>query len=573
MTVAAARLEQDYPASNEDQSLVVYAARDVRSHPLLDKALVPLSVFLLVVVGLLMTVAVSNLANLLLAKASARSGEMALRTALGARRRELMGQLLMESMMLAVLGGGLGSLIAMSAPRWLASFQGPIPVPITLDMHLDWRVLIFALVLTLGTGLLLGIAPAVSFSRAGLRSAITGAAPRFFGRRLRVKPRDTLIVLQVAVSTLLLVGGGLFLRSLLLSQNTDPGFQVSGIAVGSFDVAQGGMRDEESGRRFIDRYVDRIAADPSTEEVAVTGRVPFGLMGGRRVGISQQALGPEDRPEQEVELSIVSSSYWRVLEIPLVRGRLFRSSDDEGAAQVAVVSQTMAQAVWGQQEAVGQSIEVMGKGRVEIVGVVADTKLRRLNEDPPSHLYLSLAQHFEPTASLLVKTRSLGAMKELLRRELEILNPRVPLFENKTLEEFLGARLYPARVAGSLLVSAGFLALLLASCGLYGVIAFAIVQRTREVGIRAALGATRGRLVAMVVGEAFRLVALGLFAGLALATLATRPLRSLLYGLSPFDPSTFGLVALILGTVTAVACWLPARKAAGVDVVAALKAD
>jgi predicted permease len=573
MTTVAAGMELDHPEANEDQTLVVFAARDVRSHPLLDRALIPLSVFLLVVVGLVMTVAVSNLANLLLAKASARKGEMALRTALGARRRELIGQLLMESMMLALVGGALGSLIAVSAPRWLESFQGPIPVPITLDMHLDWRVLAFALVLTLGTGLLLGIAPALSSSRSGLRSKINGAPPRLFGRRLRVRPRDTLIVLQVAVSTLLLVGGGLFLRSLLLAQNTDPGFQVAGVAVASFDVAQGGFHTEESGRRFIERYVDQLESTPSVEAIAVTDRVPFGLMAGRRVGVSQHALGAGERPEQEVELSIVSSSYWGVLDIPLLRGRLFRTSDDEGAAQVGVVSEAMAQAVWGHREVVGESLEVMDKGRVEIIGVVADTKLRRLNEEPPSHLYLSMAQHYEPAVALLVKSPSPGAMKETLRRELEILDPRVPLFENKTLEEFLGARLYPARLAGSLLIAAGFLALLLASCGLYGVIAFAIVQRTREVGIRTALGATRAQLVAMVVGEAFRLVALGLLAGLALATLVTRPLRSLLYGLSPFDPSTFAVVALVLGAVTAVACWLSARKAAGVDVVAALKAD
>ena len=494
--------------------------------------------------------------------------------ALGARRRELVGQLLSESTLLALAGGGLGFVIALYAPRWLATFQSPIPVPITLEMGLDWRVLLFALILSLGTGLLLGIAPALSASRSALTAGISGSAPRTLGRKRRFRPRDGLIVLQVAVSTLLLAGGGLFLRAMLAAQQTDPGFDTAVVAVANLDANLAGYQDEDSGRRFWEQYAQRLEIAAGARSVALTSRIPFGILGHTQLGVSlPETRGEEGLPQLKVEMSIVSPDYWHTLGIPVLGGRPFRSQDDASAPSVAVVSVAMARELWGEASAIGRSLEVHGQGIVEVVGVVADVKMRRLREAPRPLLYLPFGQHYEPWMALAVRTDDPASMKETLRRELEILDPKAPLFENKTMEEHLGLTLFPARVASSLLLATGFVALLLASCGLYGVIAFAIVRRTREVGIRAALGASRSRLIAMVVGEALRLVGAGLAVGLVMTGLASRPLRSLLFGLSPADPATFLAVVLILGTVTTLASYLPARRAARVDIVAALKAD
>lgn len=574
LSAVASNLEADHPETNEDLDLVVFAAGDVRSHPMLDRAFVPLSAFLLVVVGLVLTVAVSNLANLLLAKASARRREMALRTALGARRRELVGQLLAESVLLAIVGGALGSLLAYSAPFWLSRLREPLPVPVTLELGLDWRVFLFALGLSLLTGVLLGLAPALKASRSATASAIRGEAPKRLGRRRRFRSRDALIVLQVAVSTVLLAGGGLFLKAMLAAQHTDPGFDTREVVAANLDATLAGYRDEDSGRRFWERTLERMEHIPEARSVALTSRVPFGILGKAQAGVStlEERRGGGG-PGRAAELSVVTPGYWETLGIPLLSGRSFEGRDDASAPQVAVISETLASSVWGEASAVGRSLEVEGRGLVEVVGVVADVKLRRLSEEPRPHVYLPFGQHYEPWMAVTVRTADTASMKETLRRELEIVDPKAAFFENKTLEEYLGLVLLPARAASSLLLATGIVALLLASCGLYGIIAFAIVQRTREVGIRAALGATRGRLVGMVVGEALKLVGAGLAIGLVLASLASRPLRSLLYGLSPADPATFATVALVLAAVTTIAALLPARRAARVDVVAALKGD
>ncbi|MCH9648200.1 MAG: ABC transporter permease [Deltaproteobacteria bacterium] len=574
LTVMAANLAADHPASNEDRTLQVYAASEVRSHPLLDRALIPVSAFFMVLMGLVLTVSISNLANLLLAKASARQREMVLRLALGARRGQLVRQLLVESTLLAAGGGLVGLAIALLLPKWLVATELPLPIQLSFDFHLDWRVLSFAILLSLATGLLFGIMPALSASRAAFSKAMGGSPAWRFGQSSRFNLRDALIVVQVAVSTLLLAGGALFLHSLLQSQNADPGFETEKLALATFDAEQAGYRDEESARHLWNRYRQQVETTAGPGTVALTSRVPLGFLGSQQIGISSHGdLLPGERPERQVELSIVSPNYWQVMDIPLLRGRGLRETDVPAAPRVAVVSQTMAQELWGPSPAIGRRLGVEGRGLVEVVGVVADTKIRRLSETARPLLYLPFEQNFEPWMNLVVATDRPAAMKETLRQELASLNPKAALLENKTMTEHLGLVLYPAKVAGAMLMATGLLALLLASFGLYGMIALAIARRTREVGIRAALGASRPRLIRMVVGEALRVVAIGLVFGLVLATLALQPLRGLLYGISPFDPISFAAVALVLGLVTLVASYLPARRTARIDVVSALKSD
>ncbi len=573
LTTMAANLAADHPATNHDRTLQVFAASDVRTHPVLDRALVPVSAFFMVLVVLVLAVSISNLANLLLAKAASRKKEMALRMALGAERRQLIGQLLIESTLVAGAGGLMGLAIALFLPRWLIAADLPIPIQLSLNPRLDLRVLTFTLLLSLFAGLLFGLAPALAASRSTFSETMSGARPWRLGSR-RWSLRDGLIVIQVTVSTLLLAAGGLFLHSLLRGQAADPGFETQSAVLASLDLEQAGYRDEASARRFLRRYQERVEAVAGAETVAITSWVPMGYLGSQRAGVSTSGtVLPEERPEAEVQLGIVSSTYWQVMEIPILRGRGFSDSDDAGAPAVAVVSQTMAKDLWGTTPALGQRLGIRGRGWVDIVGVAADTKIRRLSEEPRPLLYLPYEQHFEHRMMMVVATERPASMKEVLRRELEALDPRASLFETKTMTEHLGLSLYPAKVASSMLVATGLLALVLASFGLYGMIALAIARRTREVGIRAALGASRSRLIGMVVGEALQVVAVGLVLGLTLATLVLQPLRGLLYGISPFDPISFAAVALILGLVTLLASYLPARRTARINVVSALKAD
>ena len=574
LTVLASNLAHDHPATNEERTLQVFAAGDVRSHPLLDRALLPVSAFFMVLVGLVLMVSISNLANLMLAKAAGRRKEMALRLALGAQRRQLVSQLLMESTLLAGAGGLVGLATAFVLPRWLLAADLPIPLQLSFDFRLDGRVLAFALLLSLATGLLFGIAPALAASRAAFSRALGGDRPWSFGGSGRSRLRDGLIVVQVAVSTLLLAAGALFLHSLLKGQSADPGFETENAALANVDASSLGHRDEGSGRRFWRRYQERVEALPGADRVALTSRVPMGFLGSQQIGVSTRGtLEPDERPERTADLSIVSPSYWQVMEIPILQGRSFRREDDAGAPAVAVVSRSLAESLWGAAPAVGQHLALQGRGLVEVVGVAGEAKVRRLTEDPRPLLYLPFEQRFEPWMTMVVATERPAVMKELLRREFEVLAPGASLFENKTMTEHLGFNLFPAKVASTMLVATGFLALALASIGLYGMIALAVARRTREVGIRAALGATRPRLISMVVGEALKVVAVGLVLGLAVATLALQPLKGLLYGISPFDPISFAAVALVLGLVTLIASYLPARRTARIDVVSALKAD
>jgi predicted permease len=520
------------------------------------------------VVGLLLAIACSNLVNLLLARAAGRQKEIAVRLAIGAGRARLVRQFLVESLLLAALGGGVGLALAFVLSRAIAAFHPPLPIPITLDLSLDVRVLVFTAGLALLTGTLLGLVPALRVSRPDLLRSLKDDAPAIRAGRRRFGLRHLLVVSQVTASMVLLVGAGLFVRSLGHAQGIDPGFETTDAAILTLNL---GRKPQAEAEAFLRVYQERLAARPDVRDVALAERVPLGFALHTRNITIEGYTPPAGDEDLEVDYVTVGPGYFRTLEIPMIRGREFTDRDDASGPPVAVVSEAMARRFWGTIDVVGRRIRI-GDGSVEIVGVARDTKVRTLGEAPRPYLYAPFAQDYDELVAVVVATAADPAVVlAALQRELRDLAPDVPVFLATTMPQHLGVMLFLPRMGAALLSLFGVLAALLASVGLYGVIAFAVSQRSRELGIRMALGAPAARVVRIMVTEGMALAGVGCAVGLAVSLLATRAIRGSLYGVSPADPVAFGAVVLLLAAVTGLASYVPARRAARVDPVDALK--
>ena len=566
-------LAEEHPTSNADRHVVTIPSNDVRLHPFIDEALYPVASLLMVVVGLVLVVACTNLANLLLVRASSRRREVAVRLALGATRRRLVSQLLTESTLLGVFGGAVGLVLAYWTANLITSFRPPISVPIAVDLPVDGTVLGFTVLLSIATGAVFGLVPALRASRPDVvatlkaESGSQGRLRRGFGLA------NALVVGQVAVSLVLLIAAGLFLRGLASAQRVDPGFEIENTAMATVGLGLGGF-GEEDGREFVYELVRRLEAHPGVIGVAIADRIPLGVgMQTQDVEFEGEASGVEG--EREADFIVVSPEYFDIMDVPILHGRNFAPYDTEGGPAVVIVSAAMARQFWGAEDVVGRRF-LTGGDPVEIVGVARDTKVRTLAENVRAQFYLPFSQ--SPPAFLFVSLVAStngdpAAMPEVFRREVKALDPDVPLFEAKTMQEHLGIMLYAPRMAAVLLSAFGGLAMALAALGLYGVVGYSVAQRTREVGIRVALGADRGRVVGMVIREGMRMVGAGLMLGIALSMLAMRPIAGLLHGVPPTDTRTFGGVAILLGAVALLASYVPARRAAGVDPMEALRCE
>jgi predicted permease len=407
-------------------------------------------------------------------------------------------------------------------------------------------------------------------------STIKDEVPALDIGRRRFTLRNFFVVAQVAVSMILLVGAGLCIRNLSSWRRIDPGFESERAALAVVDVERAGYATEEEGRGLFERYRERLASSPGVEAVAITSHIPFGLWGMDKTPVHLPGEEPESEEDlKKVDFARVSEEYFDTLGIPILRGRSFSSRDTESSSPVAIVSESMASQFWGSTDVIGETV-ILGPldetETAEVVGVARDTVIRIREEEPDPYLYLPFSQHY--TATAVFVTRTFGdpaAMPETFRRELQALDYRVPIFEAKTMSEHLGIILYLPQMTVVLLSSFGILALVLASIGLYGLIAFSVTQRTREVGIRIALGARAQQVVTMVMKEGIGLVATGLAVGLLIAALITRPLSKLLMDVSATDPMTYATVALLLFGVTVLAVIIPARRAAKADPMAALR--
>ncbi len=533
----------------------------------------PVLLVLMTVAGVVLLIACANLAGLLLARGSARRREMAIRLAVGATRGRLVQQLLVEGALLAVLGA-VGAVIIL---RWTAAlllnFAPPSEMPIHLAVSVDYRVLAFIAAIAAVTVLLAALVPAWQSSSGEVQGALRDGA-RGTDAHGRHWLRRGLVAAQIALSMALLVAAGLSIRSVLAAGALSPGFDARGVVIGWLDLTAA-QYDADGRRQHFARVLDEVRSVPGVESATFARSVPLGFAGPSSSMVRIDGYTPAEGEVMAAFINTVGPDYVRTMGSRLLAGRDITTGDASGTPLVAVVNETMAARFWPDGNAVGGRFTLGGADTwITVTGVVEDLRVRALTEPPFPQVLLPLLQYSGQTAVLHVRAAGdLAALGTTLERRVRALDPDVPLFDVGALEGFVGAATFQQRLAADLLLVFGGLALLLAAVGAYGVLAFLVGQRRREIGIRLAIGATRGSVFALVLRYGAGLVGTGAIAGLGLSVLAGLGLRSLLIGVGPFDPVTYGAVlGLILG-IAAVACLLPARRAASVDPVETLRAD
>ncbi len=565
-------LAQTHPAENEGRRAKLLNGVGV-IFPDLERGIVFFSSFLMAVIGLVLLLACANIANLLLARASKREREIAIRLALGTSRARLIRQLLTESLLLAALGGAAGVALAAALLQVFAAVRPPIPVPVETSYSIDWRVAAFALGLALVTGLVFGLLPALRASRPDLVTALKASLSEGGFKKSRL--RSGLVVAQVALSLVLLAGAGLFLRSLGAAQKVDPGFETEKILMAAFETGNAGY-DEVRGRAFAAALTERLTALPGVRRVALTHDVPFPINGGQYTGVTKEGEDPrEARRRPNVFYTQISAGYFETLGVELAAGRDFGASDTPDRPRVAIVNEAFARMHWPKDANVtGKRISTRGeKGPfLEIAGVVRDFRNATLGSPARPMIFVPVSQSYPGFLTAVVRVdgdpaRLAGAVRGAIRE----LDPNVPILTLETMPEHLGLSLFVPRVAAAVLSFFGVMALVLASIGVYGVMAFLVSRRTREIGIRMALGASASDVRRAVFREGLTLAGLGLAVGLAGAVALGQAAASLLFGISPADPVALGGVTVLLTLVALLACAVPAQRAMRVDPMVALR--
>ncbi len=535
------------------------------------------SSFLMTVVSLMLLVACANVANLLLARATGRRREMAVRAALGASPWRLVRELLAESLLLALAGAATGLLLCawVTDLLWRVDFGFPPPWRFELRAELDARVFGFSLLLALVTAAAFGLAPALRMSKPDLVTALKDDAP-VLGRKKAFGLRNLLVVGQVAVSVVLLVTTGVSLHAILRMQRIDPGFHLRDGLVVRIDAGLHGYTGARAGALYRE-VGERVRALATVRAAGFASAIPLGGPGNGPVAIEIPGRQPAPGPDRfHAVQNVVEPEFFHALGVPIVRGRGFAEGNDSPGAGGVIVNESMARRYWPDQDPIGQRIRISGSASppLEIVGVVKDFKNTNVLEDPNYSMYALAAGQHPPSMSLLV--RASGDLKEVaeaIRRELASIAPDVRGAEITTLAGNVGGLQKLLRMFATIVAVSGVLALLLAALGVYGVVAYTVAQRTREMGIRAALGAEPHDLLTLVVGEGMRPVLAGLTLGLALAFAATRLLSSTLEGLTSPDPRLLLLASLLTLSVGCLAAYLPARRASGVDPMVALRSE
>jgi predicted permease len=566
-----AGLEQAYPISNKDRRATVLPAGTVRFHPDVDQYLRPAGLVLLAAVGMVLLVACANLAGMLLARGAARSKEMAVRAAMGAGRARLIRQLSVESLVLSLLGGAVGLLLAAWSTSWIVTRQLPIELPITFTMTVDWRLVAFTGGLSLLTGLLFGLLPALRASRPDLVPALKDEGSLTTpGRRFNL--RQGLVVVQVAVSVVLLVGGVLLTRSLSAALNTDTGFEVRGLIIATFSLDMHGY-DEPRAKEYFERALERTRQLPGVQAVAIADRLPFSpnvhtttvVIDGRPDATPPQGLS--------VDTNAVTPEFFSALGVPLLKGRGFDTRDTPDSPLVAIVSEAFATRYFP-NGAVGERLRRRDQSGplVEIIGVVRDYNVRSVAEAPRPVVHFARSQRPSSSGSLVVRTASDASATALgMERVLRGLESQLVFLELGPLDRVVAASLLAVSIGASLFGGLAALAMLLAGLGLYGVIAFSVARRTREIGIRMALGSTRSLVIRQILREALALVLAGATLGSVLAWYGTQALSTVLVGVTSSDPVSYAIAVGLIALTAIVAAAVPARHAASVDPLIALR--
>ncbi len=569
LSTIAGRLAQSYPVTNAKRGTRVFASLGMSPADVIE-----LRQFFGVqfgIVGVVLLIACANIAGLMLARSAGRASEIGVRLALGAGRFRVARQLLTESVLLAALGGALALIVAV----WLTDGLRAMLPDKNADMQAqlgfapDWRILGFTMGLSVVTGLLFGLAPALQSSTLDLLPLLKGAGGSLSGAS-RSRLRSVLVVGQIALSLVLLVSAGLCVRTLQNAQAINLGFTAENLLTAKLDLGRQNY-SETQGRVFYQRLLERLGGLPGVEAASLAQTVPLqgGSMGN---SVAVDKLG-----QFNIRYNIVTSGYLDTMGIPLSLGRRFGEQDNTQAPRVAIINETFARYAWPNESPVGKFFtwkDRAGDQLIEIIGVARDSKSQDLFQSPPRIAYFPLAQKYDGGMTLHLRAATKPEhLRVAAQQEIRALDPKLPIYNVKTLEQYRRDALSETRIQTALIVGFGLLALALASLGLYGVLSFGVAQRAREIGVRMALGANRRDVLRLVIGQGFKLISIGVALGLAGALAATRALQSLLYGVSATDPATFvGITALLL-VVALLACWIPARRATKVDPMVALRCD
>jgi predicted permease len=568
----ARRLALSYPKADKDDVFSMYQAGALQ-----PGASTPALIFLsalLVVVLLVLAIAGANVANLLFAQAAGRQREMAVRLALGATRGRLRRQMLTESVLLGLGGGALGVILSLWTTHALSALRLPVPLPLDVRIGVDWRVLFFTFVLSVLSGLLLGAAPAWAASRPQLANALKGedalARP---GRRWTL--RNFLTVAQIAMSVILLSMTGLFLRSLQSAASIDIGFRPQGLLMMAVDPGLHGYSPERT-VEFLRQLRERTAALPGVVSAVCTDYTLLSMAG------RSETMHPDGSPNSgesgpTADLYMATPGYLEAMGIPLLAGRDFGGETSKGP-RTALVNRAFVERIFGGANPIGRHV-ADGKVTYEIIGVTGNMKSRTLGEETHAVLFRSLEQNIVDEPSFLGYTlivRTAGdpaAMKEAVRRQIHALDPTMAVFNEETMEEHIRAAFFLPRMAATLFGVFGFIGLVLATVGLYGVMSYSVSRRTREIGIRMALGAQPGSVERLVLRQGLVLTLIALMLGWPAAWMLAKTASSFLYGIQPHDAFTFALVPPFLAVIALGACYIPARRAASIDPMQALRTE
>jgi predicted permease len=570
--IIGGRLRTAYPATNKDRGFHVERAGQV--NPGFRKMVVVLFLMLLGVAALVLLTACANVANLLLARASARQREIATRLAIGAGRGRLVRQLLTESVMLALLGGVGGYGIAQLGVASIAKSRIPLSMPVDFSMSLDYRVMLFCMALSAVTGIIFGLMPALRATQPRLVSALKDEQVWLGGWR-RFGLRNTLVAGQVAICMVLLICSGLFLRSLSSAREIQIGFAHSNLLLMAFDPSLNRYSKNET-RRIMDAIVESARAIPGAESVTLGNSIPLNMEGTQNNFVPEGPSGGRDNAPILADIYSVAPRFFETFGIRMIAGEDFRPAVP--VEDVAIVNQALADRAFAKQNPIGRHISYLGRN-VRIIGLVTTTKSRTIGEDPRPCLYFPIARDARGNDSLtgmtlVVRTRGNPATyAPLVRQAIRNIDPTLAVFDVRTMDAQISQALFLPRTAAYLFGIAGFMGLLIAIVGIYGVISFAVARRTKEIGIRMALGARRGQVLGMVLKQGIALTLIGSAIGLGLALALSRTAASLLYGISPTDTPTFVAVPILLLLIATAACLAPAQRAASLDPSSALRRE
>jgi predicted permease len=572
--VISQRLAAQYPATDKDISVRVMDERLARPIPYANNAFMMFSGLFLILGALVLLLASTNIANILMARASVRQREMAIRAALGGARSRLVRQMLTEIILTALLGGSAGVLLG----AWLSHLIGSIHLsgfPLQLGFGFDWRVFAYALTAVVFTAIFAGLSPALRATRADVNSVLHQGGRADAAGVARHKVRGDLMAAQVAGSLLLLIVAGLFVRSLRAVENMDLGFDPDRLLNVRLDPSINNYSETQT-REFYRSLETKIRALPGVQSASLASSVPIGYIRGKQSVYIEGRPLPPDQQAPAILFNSVDSAYFETLRVPLLLGRAFIEADGETAPPVAVVNETMAKHFWPGESPIGKRFSMTGDAGpfVDVVGVARDGKYRTLAEDPEPYFYVPLAQSFTPERVLQVRSSvPCESLMPIVQREILAIDANAPIEEIQTMKEALSGALgyFLFRLGASLAAALGLLGLLLAVVGVYGVVSYAATQRTQELGIRMALGASRRQVLALLLRQGAQLVSAGLLFGLAGAWGLTRVMSNMLVGVSPSDPLTYLSVATLLSFITLLACWIPARRAMRLDPIVALR--